>query len=47
MLEAVAKFVKTKMKDWKESNINLYMTNKIILSDGDNIIISYNQYPIL
>jgi len=23
MLEAAAKFVKSKMKDWKESNINL------------------------
>ena len=23
MVEALAKFIKTKMKDWKESNINL------------------------
>ena len=35
MLEAVAKFVKTKMKDWKESNKNL---QKAIVSLFDCIV---------
>ena len=35
MLEAVAKFIKTKMKDWKESNINL---QKAIVSIFDCIV---------